>query len=429
MQEYSPEKAREFAVNVVKYLRDAGYEAVWAGGCVRDQLIGRTPKDYDVATNAKPSQVRHVFGQKQTLSIGASFGVITVLGPKVAGQIEVATFRQDAEYSDGRHPDSITYSTAPEDARRRDFTINGLFYDPIDSHIIDYVDGVADLEAGIVRAIGDPCQRFHEDKLRMIRAVRFSAGFGFELEAKTKEAIQQCSKDIDVVSAERIASEMRRILTHGSRRRGVELLEESNLLTKILPEVTTILHDAGKTTPQWTQTLNVLDALDTTSFPVALASLLREMTSSAGPLQKKIVADVSYRWRLSNDEQNRTHWLLSHEGLLRRASKLTWPRLQQILIEVHVQELLDFATTVEQLLTGATTETKYCREKLLLPPEELNPQPLITGDDLIAHGIAPGKSFRDLLEAVRDAQLLGAIDNKSDALTLVDNLRAMIRKP
>lgn len=168
---------RQFAVEVVERLRTAGYEALWAGGCVRDQLLQRTPKDYDVATSAHPDQIRDVFGRRRTLPIGAAFGVITVLGPKSAGQIEVATFRQDATYSDGRHPDSVTFSTAEEDARRRDFTINGLFYDPLNEQVIDFVGGQQDIDRRVVRAIGDPYERIAEDKLRMLRAVRFSATF------------------------------------------------------------------------------------------------------------------------------------------------------------------------------------------------------------------------------------------------------------
>ncbi len=197
-------------MDVVRRLRKAGYLAYWAGGCVRDQLLGREPKDYDVATDAKPDEIRTLFGRGRTLALGASFGVITVIGPPGAGQIEVATFRDDVGYSDGRHPDHVHFSTAEMDASRRDFTINGLFFDPIGQEVIDYVGGREDLRLRRIRAIGDPVKRFTEDKLRMLRAVRFSAGFDFELDPATWGAICRMSAQITVVSWERISAEIAR---------------------------------------------------------------------------------------------------------------------------------------------------------------------------------------------------------------------------
>jgi poly(A) polymerase len=228
---------REFALDIVRKLRAAGYDALWAGGCVRDQLLGLVPKDYDVATSATPDQIRDVFGRRRTLPIGAAFGVITVLGPRSAGQIEVATFRADAAYSDGRHPDSVTFTTAEHDAERRDFTINGLFYDPIAETVVDYVGGQQDLRDRIIRAIGDPRLRLTEDKLRMLRAVRFAATFRFEIEPETFRAIQEMAGDITSVSAERIGMEIRRMLLDPNRAVALELLKESGLLAHVLPEV------------------------------------------------------------------------------------------------------------------------------------------------------------------------------------------------
>ncbi len=219
-----PQKQRQFAVEAVRTLRGAGFAAYWAGGCVRDCVLGRTPKDYDVATNAPPPQIRVLFGRKRTLPLGAAFGVITVLGPPGAGAIEVATFRRDAEYRDGRHPDSVTFSTAEEDAARRDFTINGMFYDPIEDRLIDFVGGQRDLEARSIRAIGDPQERFREDKLRLLRAVRFAAALQAEIEPSTEAAIRRMAAEITVVSAERIAVEMQRILVDPHRSRGIRLL-------------------------------------------------------------------------------------------------------------------------------------------------------------------------------------------------------------
>jgi tRNA nucleotidyltransferase/poly(A) polymerase len=196
-----PVQARAFARFAVDRLRDAGHEALWAGGCVRDEILGRTPADYDVATSALPDEVRRLFGRWRTLAVGASFGVITVIGPRGSGQVEVTTFRTDSDYTDGRHPAGVTFSTAQEDAKRRDFTINGLFLDPRSGEVHDYVGGRADLAAGIVRAIGVPAMRFGEDHLRILRAVRFAAGFGFALEAETRAAIERLGERVALVSA------------------------------------------------------------------------------------------------------------------------------------------------------------------------------------------------------------------------------------
>src|SRR5262245_28659892 len=232
----NPQLARDFAVEVVRRLREAGHQALWAGGCVRDQLMDQTPKDYDVATDAVPDRIREIFGKRRTLPIGAAFGVITALGPKGAGQIDVATFRRDAAYSDGRHPDAVTFSDAEHDAQRRDFTINGLFYDPLTDQVIDFVGGQEDLKRRVIRAIGDPLARIAEDKLRMLRAVRFAARFDFAIDERTLAAIQQQAHELVIVSAERVAAELRLIFTHGSRGRGLELLAETDLLDVILPE-------------------------------------------------------------------------------------------------------------------------------------------------------------------------------------------------
>ncbi|HVT30989.1 MAG TPA: CCA tRNA nucleotidyltransferase, partial [Lacipirellulaceae bacterium] len=232
-----PARQRAFALEIAQKLRAAGFEALWAGGCVRDELLGLTPKDYDVATSATPDQIRDLFGHRRTLPIGAAFGVISVLGPRSAGQIEVATFRADATYSDGRHPDSVTFTNAEHDAQRRDFTINGLFFDPIANEVVDYVGGRQDLKRRIIRAIGDPRLRLREDKLRMLRAVRFAAAFGFIIDPDTLQAIQEMAPDINTVSAERIGMEIRRMLIDPNRAAAITLLRETNLLPHVIPEV------------------------------------------------------------------------------------------------------------------------------------------------------------------------------------------------
>src|SRR6478752_925362 len=251
MPTVDPQLARQFAVDVVRRLRESGHQALWAGGCVRDQLMDQLPKDYDVATDAVPDRVREVFGRRRTLAIGASFGVITVLGPEGAGQIDVATFRRDAGYSDGRHPDAVSFSDAEHDAQRRDFTINGLFFDPLEDRVIDFIGGQADLNRKIVRAIGDPLARIAEDKLRMLRAVRFAARFDFAIDDQTLAALKQQVRELVIVSAERIATELRLILTHPNRARGAELLVETNLLEILLPEIGLVLQSSE----QWPRTI------------------------------------------------------------------------------------------------------------------------------------------------------------------------------
>ncbi|HEV3237319.1 MAG TPA: CCA tRNA nucleotidyltransferase, partial [Gemmataceae bacterium] len=229
---------RDFAIQVVRQLREAGYQALWAGGCVRDELLGLMPQDYDVATDARPEQVQKEF--RSTVAVGASFGVIEVLGPLAdIGRltVEVATFRSDVSYSDGRHPDAVVFSSAKEDALRRDFTINGMFFDPLADELIDYVGGKQDLEAKIVRAIGDPKIRFEEDKLRMLRAVRIAARFNFSLDEATAKAIRGMANEIQVVSAERIAEELRKLLLSPHRARGVRLLDETGLANVLFPEL------------------------------------------------------------------------------------------------------------------------------------------------------------------------------------------------
>jgi tRNA nucleotidyltransferase/poly(A) polymerase len=416
--------AREFAVRVVRELRAAGHAAYWAGGCVRDQLLGLAPKDYDVATDAPPERVREIFGHRRTLAIGASFGVITVLGPKHASPIEVDTFRRDAAYSDGRHPDSVAFSNAHEDAQRRDFTINGLFFDPLQGEVIDYVDGQADLRRGIIRAIGNPAERIAEDKLRMLRGIRFAATFGFALDPATLAAIQQQADELVIVSAERIAAEMRRMLVHANREGALRLLDEAGLLEIVLPESASL--EPLTADGPWPRTLRVLQGLGAfgqPTFAVALAALLREMRPAAEATHS-LVASVASRWKLANDERDGVAKLLREEPLVRRASELPWPQLQRILIAPRIEELLHYSAAVAQQTDGYTAEIELCRAKLALPAVELNPPPLVTGNDLIAAGLPAGPGFRALLEAIRDAQLERQIATPAEALALARRLSA-----
>jgi len=422
-----PDKQRKFAVDVVSTLRSHGYEAYWAGGCVRDRLLGRLPKDYDVATTARPDEIREVFTRKRTVPIGAQFGVITVIGPKPAGQIEVATFREDMNYSDGRRPDAVAFSTPEADAHRRDFTINGLFYDPLEDRVIDYVGGVDDLGRGVVRAIGEPRARFEEDKLRLLRAVRFTATFDFALDVPTREAIERMASQIGVVSVERIADEMRRMLTHDSRAKAVDLLHDLDLLPQILPELNAANDgDANTATGMrgdaaWLAALATLNLLSEPSFPLALAALLVPFVEATA------VRKLAARWKLSNQETRSLCWLAEQQTALSGAEQMPWSRLQPLLVHDGASDLIALHAVLGEVPTAdrpvaSRADLARCREILARPATELNPAPLVTGDDLIVLGIPRGKAYQRLLQAVRDAQLDGKIQTKPEALELVKRL-------
>ena len=407
------EKQREFAEEIVRKLRAAGFTAYWAGGCVRDRLLGRVPKDYDVATDATPPKIRELFRRRRTLALGAAFGVITVLGPEGAGQVEVATFRQDAAYSDGRHPDSVRFSTAQEDALRRDFTINGMFFDPLQQQVIDFVGGQEDLALRVLRAIGDPDERISEDKLRMLRAVRFAARFEFDLEPATFLAIRRRGAELDVVSAERIAAEMRAMLTNVHRVRAVRLLLETGLARVVLPE---IVPSDSESQERLERVLAVLGHLEEPSLPLALAALL------AGWVDSEQGQVICRRWRLSNKETDTLGWLLVEHEALREAPRRPWSQVQPVLAVTTAAELLAW-NRAEALAGQAEREdVEWCQTKLQQPRAELDPPPLVTGDDLKRYGVAPGPKYRKLLDRVRQAQLDGEVHSQEDALALVDRI-------
>jgi tRNA nucleotidyltransferase/poly(A) polymerase len=404
---YAQDPKRRFAVEVVRTLRAREHIAYFAGGCVRDELMGMMPKDYDVATDAQPDEIRKIFGPRRTIPVGAAFGVITVLGPKPAGQIDVATFRSDESYSDGRRPDRVSFTTPENDALRRDFTINGLFFDPLVETVIDYVGGRQDIESKLVRAIGSPRERFREDKLRLLRAIRFSAALDFALDPATEKAIREMAPEVTTVSAERIAAELKRMLVDLRRARAVALLHDTGLLAAILPEVAArFTSESGYRD----QTLAFLHALSTPDFPTALSALLLE---SATP---DAIDRIARRFKLANDERHELSWLVTHFGLLWEADSMPWPRLQRILIHPHSRRLLDLHLAAAQALGQSGERLEYCRERLAWPEEKLNPPPLITGDDLISLGLPPGEIYGEMLEAVRDAQLAGQVASRAEAL-------------
>ncbi|MCE9553036.1 MAG: CCA tRNA nucleotidyltransferase [Planctomycetes bacterium] len=410
MSKPDPQKQREFAIEAVRILQQAGFEACFAGGCVRDQLLGREPKDFDIATSARPDEVRDLFGHRRTLPIGASFGVITVLGPRGAGQFDVATFRSDGKYSDGRHPDEVRFSSAEEDAQRRDFTINGMFFDPVNERIIDYVGGQVDLERCVVRAIGAAEVRFAEDKLRMLRAVRFAATLAFELEAETAAAISRMADQLTAVSSERIAAEMQRMLVDPHRLRALTMLRYTRLAEVLFAGIN--VHDESS----WDRALRTADHLDAPGYALALAAVLGELTDS------RTAGELGQKWRLSNEVLRRLTWLVSNRAELTGAAQLPWYRIQPLLIHPGAADLVALCAARAEIGQFDPADVDFCRQRLLWPAERLDPPALLSGDDLVARGVPQGSVYRELLSAVRDAQLQGEIQTQADALALVDRL-------
>jgi poly(A) polymerase len=395
---------REFATNVVRRLRAAGHQALWAGGCVRDRLLGLEPHDYDVATAATPDQVRQLF--RRTVAVGASFGVVEVLGPPPL-KVQVATFRSDVSYSDGRHPDAVVFSSPEEDARRRDFTINGMFFDPLEDKYIDYVGGQDDLRAEILRAIGDPVQRFTEDKLRLLRAVRFATRFNLKLDPATATAIRAMAGEITVVSAERIAEELRTLLADPRRTDGMRLLKDVNLIAPLLPEI-------APTEDSWTHMLRMLELLPTdASFPLAMATLLHDVGHN-------MAGRICQRLKLSNAERERIEWLVGMHDQLGDAPRLANSKLKPLLAHTGIRELLALHRADAEAGGRSVAHVEFCEQKLReWSPEELEPSPLLTGDDLLALGIKQGPVYKRLLDAVRTAQLDATVTTKEQAIELV----------
>lgn len=428
--------SREFATDVVRKLRSAGYTALWAGGCVRDLLLGRGAKDFDVATNATPEQVRDLFGKKRTLAVGQSFGVIIVLAPsRNAEQVEVATFRTEGGYHDGRRPTQVVYSTPAEDAQRRDFTINGMFYDPIEDQVHDYVGGQADLSRRVVRAIGNPHERMTEDKLRMLRAVRFTATLGFDLDPATADAVRQMAPELIVVSAERIAQELRKVLSHRSRVLGYELLSELGLLRVILPEVvgagssplTPSPSTGGRAEPELIlETLRQLP--ESASFELALAAILQQLPA---PVQEPkshhdlvgTVWAVARRLKLSADEMTAIAWLVGHLNHWNDAPEQTAAQLKRMLAHPLSSELRALVRAVRKAACLPLEPIDFVDDYAAQhTADEINPRELISGKDLIERGLAPGPRFKELLDQIRDAQLNGEIASRPEALQRLEQL-------
>jgi poly(A) polymerase len=453
---------REFAVEVVRRLRGAGHEALWAGGCVRDELLGQTPKDYDVATSARPEQVRGLF--RRTVAVGEAFGVVEILGPRTeAGfhKVQAATFRADGAYSDGRRPDAVVFCSAREDALRRDFTINGMFFDPLEARLIDYVGGQDDLRDRVLRAIGDARQRFTEDKLRMLRAVRLASRFELTIDPATAAAIERMAPEIAVVSAERVADELRKMLVDPHRARGMSLFLDLGLAGPLMPELRPMrglpqgwprpdgpgLPPPGMpaapdpdATDLWEHVLGVLDLLgEKPSFPLAFATLLHDVgkprTVGRTPdrytfyghehVGRRMASGICLRLKTSNEERERVEWLVEKHQILADVRQMRTSKVKTLLAHPGIHELLALHRA-DALASGRSDDhVAYC-EWLLREwsDADLNPPPLLTGHDLQRAGLEPGPIFKQLLDAVREGQLDGTLRTPQEARELVDRLLA-----
>lgn len=439
---------KKFATTIVATLRQRGFQAYLAGGCVRDLLLNREPEDYDVATNATPRQVMEVF--PETYAVGAQFGVVLVpvpeeeclsAEPSSAHAIEVATFRSDIGYSDGRHPDEVRFSQDPrEDVVRRDFTINGMMLDPVSGEVLDYVGGRNDLSAGIIRAIGEPERRFAEDKLRMLRAVRFAARFEYQIEPATFAAMQSLASQLRVVSRERVREELTKMLTEGHASRAFRLMDENGLLREVLPEISAMkgveqppeFHPEGDV---FVHTLLLLDHLPQPCPPtLAWGALLHDVgkppTFRVAPdrirfdghvdVGVKMAEEICRRLRFSNSDTEQILALVDNHMRFADAKKMKESTLKKFLrLPAFDEHLALHRADCLASHRNLATYDFILEKRAEIPPETMRPSLLVTGDDLIAVGHTPGPRFREILNAVEDAQLEGRLPSRDAALEFV----------
>jgi poly(A) polymerase len=441
--------SKEFAISIIETLRRQGFQAYLAGGCVRDLLLRREPADFDVATSATPAQVMKIF--PDTYAVGVQFGVVLVPAPddEVVDEnaaskgrtVEVATFRSDHGYSDGRHPDEVRFSSDPrEDVARRDFTINGMMLDPLSGEVLDFVGGSEDLKAGIIRAIGDPERRFAEDKLRMLRAVRFAARFEYEVEAETLAAIKRHAAEIHLVSRERVRDELTKMLIEGHARRAFLLLDESGLLKEVLPEISAMkgvqqppeFHPEGDV---FVHTLLLLDHLPQPCPPtLAWGALLHDVgkpaTFRVAPdrirfddhvdVGVKIAEEICERLRFSKQDTAQVLALVDNHMRFGHVSRMKESTLKRFMRLPQFDEHLALQRADSLASHGNLSTYEFIREKLTeIPSEKIRPVALVTGDDLIAAGYVPGPLFREILESVEDAQLEGRLLSRDTAMEFV----------
>jgi poly(A) polymerase len=432
--------SRELANSICDTLEQRGHQAFLVGGCVRDLLLGREPADYDVTTDATPERVSELF--PDSIAVGARFGVILVA--RDGARVEVATFRRDVGYSDGRHPDEVVYATKPEDdVSRRDFTINGLLMRHNSGEVLDFVGGQADLRAALVRAIGDPGRRFAEDKLRMLRAVRFAARFGYQIEPDTFAAMQRRASEIHAVSAERIHEELTKLLTEGAARRGLELLDESGLLAQLLPEVS-----AMKGVPQppeyhpegdvWMHTRMMLEGLPAGVSPtLAWGVLLHDVgkpctfrpASETGDRIRfdshvevgiRVAGEITRRLKFSKDETEQVQALVANHMKFKDVAQMRKSTLKRFVRLRAFDEHLELHRLDCQASHGRLDAYDAVRTFLAeTPPEQVRPARLLTGYDLNEMGYAPGPAFQRILGALEEGQLEGSLQTKEQAIAFV----------
>jgi putative nucleotidyltransferase with HDIG domain len=429
--------ARDAASAIVARLRAAGHQAYFVGGCVRDLVLGRAPKDFDVATSATPDKVLNLF--EKTFAVGAHFGVVLIGTGEI--MTEVATFRSDGAYTDGRHPDAVRFSATPEeDVKRRDFTINGMMMDPVSESVLDLVGGMQDLDARLIRAIGDPSERFAEDKLRMLRAVRFAARFTFDLEPVTAKAIERLAPAVDQVSNERVRDELTRMLTEGHARRAFEMLDATGLLAQVLPEVVRMkgveqppqYHPEGDV---WVHTLMLLDGLPA-GTPVALAwgalfhDIGKPTTFRVAPDRirfdghveagVRIAEEICKRLRFPNYEIEQILSLIDNHMRFADVRKMKESTLKRFFRLQNFDQHLALHRLDSLASHGSLELYDFARQRFeTVPQEEVRPQLLLTGKDLIEAGYRPGPQFSQMLAMAEDAQLEGTIHTREEALAKI----------
>lgn len=422
------------AIKIVKKLHNAGFKAYWAGGCVRDIVMGRESKDYDIATNARPDQITKLFDK--TVPVGISFGVVKVLSAKF--EFEIATFRSDGQYLDGRRPEEVHFTNEKEDAYRRDFTINGMFYDPSENKIIDYVNGQQDIKAEIIRTIKSPKDRFSEDRLRLMRAVRFAVRFQYKIDPQTFQAIKEMASGITQISGERIREELQKMLTGPNPDDGIKLLEEVGLLNMILPEVSAMIgvkqpeefHPEGDV---WEHTLLVLKKMNKPTFELAMGALLHDAGKPSTfsiedrirfnnhcEVGARIAKEIGERLRLSKKQVEHISELVLHHLRFKDVQKMRESRLKRFLRLPNFSEHLELHRLDCLASHGNLNNWEFCRNKLSeLKPEEIKPKPLINGFDLIKMGFKAGPLFKEILTSAEDACLEGKIKTQDDAMKFV----------
>lgn len=432
----------EGALDLVRHLSNAGYRALWAGGCVRDRVLGKRPADYDIATNADPDVVIRMFAnapEADARYVGAAFGVVRVtLGDRV---YEVARFRKESDYSDGRHPDRITFSDEREDAGRRDFTVNGLFYDPLEDRTLDYVGGLDDIVHRTIRTIGNPDKRFGEDRLRMLRAIRFAARLNWSVDARTVAAIRHTAPMIETISLERVRDEFLRILTEGGAPWGLRLMLDTGLMDAVLPEVAAMagvpqppqFHPEGDV---FTHTLIMLGIARSPSPELALGLLLHDVGKPPTyrvedrirfnlhtNVGAAIAERICRRLLLSTESSTHVIRLVADHHRFAHVREMRPATLKRLLRTPRFQEHLALHRIDCLASHGKLDNHRFCVDAIgQLKPDEIRPSPLIGGDDLIALGYRPGPVFGRVLAVVEEEQLDGNIETRSAALALAERL-------